>query len=179
MRPTTRQLPLLLALAVLPATGCETGSATAGADTAASAPRATAPISSEPTTTPVTTNQLQDKTFDDIKFDIQPGDPFTRDMLTPKIEDLDGKRIRIRGWILPSYQSQGLKQFVLVRDNMECCFGPGAALYDCIVVEMQPGKTAEFSTSPVAVTGEFAIRVLPGPGGTPLAIYRMQGEAVE
>lgn len=185
MRRSARQLPLLLALAILPTTGCETGSATAGADTAATVSTPTAKTTptvestAQSPATPARANELQDKTFDDIKFDIKPGDPFARDMLTPTIEELDGKRIRIRGWILPSYQSRGLKQFVLVRDNMECCFGPGAALYDCIVVEMQPGKTAEFSTSPVAVTGEFAVRVLPGPGGTPLAIYRMQGEEVE
>jgi hypothetical protein len=99
-------------------------------------------------------------------------------MLTPAIEELDGKRIRIRGWILPTAQKKGLKQFVLVRDNMECCFGPGAALYDCIIVEMQPGETAEFSTSSVAVTGQFSIRELKV-GNTHLAIYRMQGETVE
>jgi hypothetical protein len=185
MRPSARQLPLLLALAIVPSTGCETGSATAGADSTAavSAPtdNTTPSIDSaqQLSAKPAPANKLQDKTFDDIKFDIQPGDPFARDMLTPKIEELDGKRIRIRGWILPTAQKRGLKQFVLVRDNMECCFGPGAALYDCILIEMQPGTTAEFSTSPVAVTGEFAIRVLPGPGGTPLAIYRMQGESVE
>ena len=132
-------------------------------------------MSEAPTATPT----LLEKTFDDIKFEIQPGDPFTRDMLTPKIEELDGKRIRIRGYILPTAQKRGLKQFVLVRDNMECCFGPGAALYDCILVEMQSGNTAEFSVRPVAVTGDFAIRELKLPDGTHLAIYRMTAEAVE
>ena len=63
--------------------------------------------------------------------------------------------IRIRGYILPSFQQSGLTQFVLVRDNMECCFGPGAALFDCIVVQMAEGKTAEYTIRPVAVEGEF------------------------
>jgi hypothetical protein len=67
---------------------------------------------------------------------------------------------------------------VLVRDNQECCFGPGAALYDCILVEMVPGKTVEFSIWPVAVEGTFGIHEVKGPDGTHLAIYRIEGEEV-
>ena len=87
-----------------------------------------------------------DKTFDDIKFDIEPDAPFYREMLTEEIEALAGQRIRIRGWMFPTFQRDGIKNFVLVRDNQECCFGPGAALYDCIVVDMVQGASAEFST---------------------------------
>jgi len=119
-----------------------------------------------------------DKTFDDIRFDIQPGDPFHREMLPDSIEALAGQRIRIRGYILPTPQKRGIKQFVLVRDNQECCFGPGAAIYDCILVEMQPGKTAEFSIRPVAVEGTFDIEEILGPDDKHLAIYHMEGESV-
>ncbi|MFV2065833.1 MAG: DUF3299 domain-containing protein [Pirellulales bacterium] len=117
-------------------------------------------------------------TFDDVKFEIEKDGPFDRSMLTPKITQLVGKQIRIRGYILPSFQQTGLTQFVLVRDNMECCFGPGAALYDCILVEMEPGRSTEFSIRPVAVDGQFSIRELVGPGGKHLAIYHLRGEAV-
>jgi hypothetical protein len=118
-----------------------------------------------------------DKTFDDIRFDIQPGDPFHRDMLPEEIESLAGKRIRIRGYILPTAQKRGIKQFVLVRDNQECCFGPGAALYDCILVEMQGGATAEFSIRPIAVEGTFDIREVKGLDGKHLAIYYLAAES--
>jgi hypothetical protein len=120
-----------------------------------------------------------DKTFDDIRFDIQPGDPFHRDMLPEVIESLAGKRIRIRGYILPTAQKRGIKQFVLVRDNQECCFGPGAALYDCILVEMQGGATAEFSIRPIAVEGTFDIREVKGLDGKHLAIYYLSAESVK
>ena len=120
-------------------------------------------------------DKSQDLTFDDIKFEMKKGAPFKRSMLTDKIEDLDGKDIKIRGYILPSFQQKGIKQFVLVRDNMECCFGPGAALYDCILVEMAPGKSTSFTVRPIAVEGKFSIKEFKGPDGKHLAIYRMEG----
>jgi hypothetical protein len=120
-----------------------------------------------------------DKTFDNLRFEMQVGEPFRAEMLTESIRALDGQHIRIRGYILPTAQKRGIKQFVLVRDNQECCFGPGAALFDCILVEMQPGKTAEFSIRPVAVAGTFNLREFRGPEGQHLAIYHMDAETVQ
>ena len=121
----------------------------------------------------------RDISFDDIKLDLMKGDPFSRDLLPTRVTALETTPIRIRGYILPSFQQTGLTQFVLVRDNMECCFGPGALLHDCVVVRMKPGKTASFSIRPVAVTGTFRVEELRGPDGRHLAIYALDGEAVE
>lgn len=116
-----------------------------------------------------------DLTFDDLKFDIEKGAPFERSMLPKSIEELNKKPIRIRGYILPAsvFKQSGIEEFVLVRDNMECCFGPGAALYDCIMVKMEKGKTTEFTTRPIAITGKFEIEELKFPGGPHYAIYKM------
>jgi hypothetical protein len=119
-----------------------------------------------------------DKTFDDLRFDIKPGDRFHREMLTDAIEALDGKKMRIRGYILPTAQQRGIKNFVLVRDNKECCFGPGAALYDCILVEMLAGATIDYSIWPVTVEGKFEIREFVV-GGKQLAIYHLDGDSVK
>jgi hypothetical protein len=118
-----------------------------------------------------------DKTFDDLRFEMTPGAEFQRSMLTKSIEAMHGQKIRIRGYILPGPQRAGIRTFVLVRDNQECCFGPGAALYDCILVDMNQGKTAEYSIRPIAVEGIFHIKdmVL---GGKHLAIYHMDAESI-
>jgi hypothetical protein len=125
--------------------------------------------------------RIKDLTFDDLKFEMEKEDPFERSLLTPQIEELDGKPIRIRGYILPQsvFSQTGFNRFVLVRDNQECCFGPGAALFDAIVVEMEPGKTADYNIFPVAVEGTFQIKELKGPGGRHLAIYYMLASAVK
>jgi hypothetical protein len=67
---------------------------------------------------------------------------------------------------------------VLVRDNMECCFGPGAALYDCLIVEMAEGKGCNFSVRPIAVEGTFQIHEFKGPDDTHLAVFHLDGEQV-
>ncbi len=122
--------------------------------------------------------RTRDISFDDLKFDIQKGDSFKRSLLTEKIESLEGKPIRIRGYILPSFLQSGLTQFVLVRDNQSCCFGPGAALYDCVIVEMKPGKSTDYSLYPVAVDGTFSIREMADPDGKTVAVYHLDGESV-
>lgn len=121
----------------------------------------------------------KDATFDDIKLELKKGDPFTKTLLTDKVKKLDGKPIRIRGYILPSFQQSGIKQFVLVRDNLECCFGPGAALFDAILVEMTGGATTDFSVRPVSVEGTFTVKELLGPDGKHLAIYHLDGKTVK
>ena len=124
------------------------------------------------------TEAVRETTFDDVKFEMEKTDEFQRSMLTPEIEQLFGREIRIRGYIFPTLKKRGLKQFVLVRDNLECCFGPGAALYDCILVHMRPGKTAEYSIRPVAVEGKLRFEKFVDFDGTVRAIYQLDGEAV-
>lgn len=101
----------------------------------------------------------QNITFDDVKFDIEPDAKFERDMLTDDIESLRGQRILVRGYITPLsvMSNRDLTDFVLVRDNQECCFGPGAAIYDCIKIELARGQLTDFTVFPIAVEGTFRI----------------------
>jgi hypothetical protein len=120
-----------------------------------------------------------ESSFDDVKLPMEKTDAWHESRLTDRVKALFGKKIRIRGYMFPTSRQQGLKRFVLVRDNLECCFGPGAALFDCILVSMNGDATAEYSIYPVTVEGEFRLEVLPGADGRPLAIYQMTGDAVE
>lgn len=128
---------------------------------------------------PAVPNQIKNVSFDDIKFEMEKGTTFQRSMLTETIEAYAGRSIRLRGFIFPSFQQDGIKQFVLVRDNQECCFGPGAALFDCVMVRMVPGKTASFSVRPVTVEGEFGIEEWKDFEGAVRAIYHLKGTSVQ
>ena len=122
---------------------------------------------------------IRDITFDHLKFEMNKEDPFERKMLTDKIEKLNDSRIRIRGYMRPSFQESGITKFILVRDNMECCFGPGAYLYDCIIVDLQEGQSIDYTIRPVSVEGTFSLKELLGPGKRHLAIYHLSGEKVK
>jgi hypothetical protein len=122
--------------------------------------------------------KIKDLNFDDVKFEMKKGDPFERSLLTKKIEELNGTHIRIRGFMLPSFQQKGITQFVLVRDNMQCCFGPGAALCDCIMVELK-GTTTTYTVKPIAVEGIFKIEEFNDPDGNTLSVYQLEGTKVK
>lgn len=128
-------------------------------------PAADAKKLAEDRTSRATARAKGELNFDDLKFDIEKGGKFERTMLPKEIEELNKKTIRIRGFILPQsvLKMTGFEEFVLVRDNMECCFGPGAALYDCIMIRMEKGKSADFTTRPVAVKGKFEIKEFKDP----------------
>lgn len=124
-------------------------------------------------------------TFDNIKFPMD--DPksrmFKREMLTESIENLSGTRIRIRGFILPGALEE-FSNFVLVRDNQECCFGPGAAIYDSIMVDLKQdsasgASTVKFTTRPITVEGVFEVKELIGPDKKHWSIYRLTATKVE
>lgn len=130
-----------------------------------------------------------DINFDDLQFKIEKDARFKPAMLTDDVKKLDGVKVKLRGYILPStlFKETNIDQFVLVRDNQECCFGPGAALFDCVIVEMVPGKTTDFVTRPVTVEGKFKIDTEKykypngvGPrGASHFAIFKIDGVNVK
>lgn len=113
-------------------------------------------------------------TFDNIKFDMEKGTQFKREMLSKEIEGLHGKTIRLRGFIKPGARQKGLKKFVFVRDDKECCFGPGAAIFDCVLVQMEKENPTDFTVRPVTIEGKFYLKEYKGPDGKIWAIYRMK-----
>ena len=120
------------------------------------------------------TGEPIDLTFDNIKFDMEKGTAFQREMLTEEIKNLHGKTVRLRGFIKPGARQKDLKKFVFVRDDKECCFGPGAAIFDCVLVQMEKENPTDFTVRPVTIEGKFYLKEYKGPDGNTWAIYRMK-----
>ena len=118
---------------------------------------------------------IRDLTFDDLEFEIERDGDFQREMLGKNIEELNGKQVIIRGFILAAsvFQQSGFKEFVLVRDNQECCFGPGAYIYHNIQVDMAPGATADFSIRPVTIEGKLTIKPWIGPDDRCYSVFHI------
>jgi hypothetical protein len=175
--------------AALVAVGCDQSSSqllTSRDSTTTSQPTS---AGGDPAVAPISTNHRKadqsdaDKTvdisFEDLKFEIEAGEFFERSMLPDSIESLVGQTVRIRGFMLPTMQRKGIKQFVLIRDNQECCFGPGAEVYHCVQIEMTGEASAQFVTKPVAATGTLGIEPFVGPDGRHWAIYHMKTTSVD
>lgn len=74
------------------------------------------------------------------------------------LKQLNGQKVRIRGFMYPTFEATGISEFVLARDNQICCFGRNPKVYDLIGVKMAAGKTTHYIPNrPFDVTGTFVI----------------------
>ena len=70
------------------------------------------------------------------------------------VKALLGKKIFIKGWMMPSRRLQGLTTFILIKDSGDCCFGGDPAAYDHIEVTLLGGKkTDSYDSAMIYVTG--------------------------
>lgn len=74
------------------------------------------------------------------------------------LADLDGKRVRVRGFMYPTFQETDIPGFVLARDNQICCFGRNPKIYDLVEVTLTDGETTDYIQGrPFDVVGTFHI----------------------
>jgi len=101
--------------------------------------------------------------YDDIDLlkviNMEPVTPNAPELMPQWLKDLDGKRIRIRGFMYPPFQQTGNEFFQLARDNQICCFGKNPKIYDLFPVVMREGVTADYILNrPFDVVGVFHIK---------------------
>jgi hypothetical protein len=101
-------------------------------------------------------------TYDDIDLlkvlNMEPV-PVDADRHFPEwLKALDGRLVRIRGFMYPTFEATGLESFVLARDNGICCFVRKPKIYDIISVAMAEGETTDYIDGrPFDVEGIFEI----------------------
>jgi hypothetical protein len=89
---------------------------------------------------------------------LQPDQDAPGQIMPPSALELDGKRVFIKGYVFPGAQQRGLKQFVLCRDNGDCCFGGNPKLTDRILVNLADPMRLEYSTRLHKLAGTFRIK---------------------
>ncbi len=120
-----------------------------------------------------------DLSFDDLKFEMEKSQDFDRSMLTEKINEYNGAKIQLRGYIRPSFTADGLTKFVFVRDNKVCCFGPKAAIFDNVLVKLAAGNTTDYTVRPITIEGDLMLKEYKGPDDKVWSIYRMKNTVVK
>lgn len=119
-----------------------------------------------PTTAPDSVLRVS---YDDIDpekiFDLKEVARDTPQYFPQWLRDLNGQRIRIRGFMIPPFQSTDLVGFTLARDTSACCFGPKPKVCYLIDVTMKSGKTTDYIVDrafDVVGTFEIGDEVAPG-----------------
>jgi hypothetical protein len=101
--------------------------------------------------------------YDDIDLlkvlNMEPVPPDAANFMPGWLKALDGRRIRIRGFMYPTFQQTGIHAFGLARDNQICCFGRNPKIYDVFDVVLHEGTTTNYIPNrPFDVVGVFHIR---------------------
>lgn len=79
------------------------------------------------------------------------------DVIPPAVKALDGRGVTVRGYVLPLRTRAGrVTEFLLLRDQGTCCFGPQAQINHFIRVTFPGGRTFE-SGLPYRVSGELRV----------------------
>ena len=71
---------------------------------------------------------------------------------------LDGRNVLLKGYMYPGKQQQGIVQFLLVRDQGDCCFGGNPKITDRVLVQLRDTRGVDFSPRLRKIAGRFAIR---------------------
>lgn len=100
------------------------------------------------------------------------------EMMPDWLTDLEGKRVRIRGFMYPQYTTQ-LTGFVLTRDMGVCCFGPNPRVYYLIAVKLKEGTSVQYIPGrPFDVVGTFHITPVDDGQGNWFQLWSMDNAVV-
>jgi hypothetical protein len=121
--------------------------------------------------------------FDDIDLlKVINMDPVTIDApqkMPQWLRQLDGKRIRVRGYMYPAFKDTGLTAFLIARDTEQCCFGTFAKVYDRFLVRMRKDVTTDyFLLRPFDVVGVLHIDPRADEDGELYQMYRIDDAVV-
>ena len=71
---------------------------------------------------------------------------------------MDGASVLLKGYIYPGSKQHGIVQFLLVRDQGDCCFGGNPKITDRVLVQMRDTQSIEFSPRLTKFAGRFSVR---------------------
>lgn len=101
----------------------------------------------------------------------KPGQPIPQSAMA-----LDGERIFIKGYVYPGAQKTGITQFVLCRDNGDCCFGGEPKLTDMIQVTLAEPLSMDYTTSMRRLAGTFHVKKAEASDQLGAVLYQLEAD---
>ncbi|MEN1678725.1 MAG: hypothetical protein AAGJ46_03980 [Planctomycetota bacterium] len=120
-------------------------------------------------------------------FDMKPDAVETagRQPIPPDVQQLIGKKVFLKGFIRPDSTNNGLRrgvtEFLLVRDNNQCCFGDISKVefYDQVAVELSGDLTTNYHSGVFRLGGELGVRPGDITRGEPMLVYEMDADYIK
>ena len=69
----------------------------------------------------------------------------------------DGRDVLLKGYMYPGKQQAGIVQFLLVRDQGDCCFGGNPKITDRVLVNLAGPQGIAFTPRLVKIAGRFRV----------------------
>lgn len=137
--------------------------------------------------TPAQNNEFQPLSFQELDYYQYPVNPDgspgklkdgTPSSIPDQVKKLDRKRIKLSGFMLPlSTQGEKTTDFILMKNQLLCCFGQEPKLNEWAIVIMREPITP-VSDKLVTVSGTFLVgEVIED--GIVVCLYRVAGEKLE
>jgi hypothetical protein len=110
---------------------------------------------------------------------LQPDESSPGQIMPPSAMELNGKRVFIKGYVYPGAQQQGIRQFVLCRDNGDCCFGGNPKLTDMILVNLVDPLRLTYSRRLQRLAGTFRVQPAQGTDGLGGVLYQLEADYLQ
>lgn len=98
------------------------------------------------------------------------------DLVPQSAMDLDGERVFIKGYVYPGAQKTGITQFVLCRDNGDCCFGGEPKLTDMIQVNLVEPLSMDYTTNLRRLAGTFHVKKTEASDQRGSVLYQLEAD---
>jgi len=91
-----------------------------------------------------------------------PGDPPTA--IPETAAEVNGKDVLLKGYMYPGSRQQGITEFILCRDQGDCCFGGDPKLTDRVLVRIADPKNAvAYTQRLLKIAGRFRVQLAGAP----------------
>ena len=73
------------------------------------------------------------------------------------VKELDGKQVVMIGFMLPIYEVENIKEFLLVQSLWACCYGTPPDINGIVRVVMEGDRRCDYQFDPILVKGKFKV----------------------
>ncbi len=92
-----------------------------------------------------------------ISYAMLRDNPKTSLPFSEKAKQLDGQKVFLKGYVRPGAKKNNLKNFILVGDFGECCFGGSPKITEVVAINIQSDDTVNYSFALRRIGGFFRL----------------------